>query len=648
MNIRLTYPDKTAVIVTPGERTADFAVAVTERDGVTAVSLTPLREGLSLASVECELPVPAFLTGSFDNVYVYDNNAHTNDWTGVTACKPGEPVSGAELLVFKKVDTGDVFLCGFVTALRFWSRIVVKDGTVTFSFDMEERVLTAGETYTMERFMTTGGVSNEFALLETYADRVAEYMHAIPTGDLPVGWCSWSCYYSDVTEEKIRRAADGQVRYTKPGQANLIQIDDGWQKSGSFPGIYVTDESKFPEGMAATAKYVTDRGMVFGLWLAPFLLSDQSEFYEELKPLSLETVTLGEHFHPFDLGDPRYHEHLRRVFRRMTEEYGARYFKLDFLAASIRYFLADKGGHIRFKDGFCVECLRRALTVVRETVGPDVFMISCGAPTLAGVGLLNGARMSTDIIWGKSPDFPTYWSIMKDCIRTISCRGFFNRKVFVNDPDGLVSRDVDQGDGFNCTWSEAELWSIAVAMSGGSVLSNDELENLSPARRRLYTRLLPPLGKSGHPVDLFEQPEPTAHVLDWDGDVKFLALCNLGDKMKDVTLDLSKIGMSGALAVDCMSGKVIGITDTITVKNADPHSGAMFLLRKPAGKPAFAFADCDVYGGVHRVSVTFEDGKPVVTRPADAPDARVYLICPEADAIGKPVWSGKGYAVTEI
>ncbi len=648
MNIRLTYPDNTVTIVRPGERTADFAVDVTVQKDVAAVSLTPLREGLSLISAECEVPLPAWLSGQFDNVFVYNNAAHTNDWTNVSPFKPQDTISAPELFVFKNVVTGDVLLCGFVTALRFWSHLTVHDGKVTFCCDLEERTLTAGEPYIMERFTLTSGQNCENALLEAYADRAAEYMHAIPTGDLPVGWCSWSCYYNDVTEEKIRRAADGQVKYTKPGQPNLVQIDDGWQKSGSFPGNYVTDEAKFPEGMAATAKYVTDRGMVFGLWLAPFLLSDQSEFYEELKPLSLETVTLGEHFHPFDLGDPRYHEHLRKVFRRMTEEYGARYFKLDFLAASIRYFLPDRSGHVRFKDGFCVECLRKALQVVRDTVGPDVFMISCGAPTLAAAGILNGARMSTDIIWGKDPSFPTYWQIMKDCVKTVSWRWFLNRKVFVNDPDGLVSRDVDQGDGFNCTWSEAELWSIAVAMSGGSVLSNDELENLSPARRRLYTRLLPPIGKSGRPVDMFEQPAPVAHVLDYDENVKLLALYNFGDKMADLSFDLSRIGMAGALAVDRMSDKVIGIVDELKVVNADPHSGALFLLRKPTGKPTFAFADCDIYGGIHRVTVSFASGKPEASLPADAAGAAVYLLCPEGEAFGEAVWSGKGYTVTKL
>ena len=86
--------------------------------------------------------------------------------------------------------------------------------------------------------------------------------------------------------------------------------------------------------------------MTFGLWLAPWLLDDKSDYYGELKHLAREEATLGEHYHPFELGDPRYLAHLSATFREMTERYGARYFKLDFLAAAIRFF-NGRGDFIR-------------------------------------------------------------------------------------------------------------------------------------------------------------------------------------------------------------------------------------------------------------------------------------------------------------
>lgn len=647
MTIRFFYPDGRTE-VTDGQKVADFSLSVrTGCDGVTEVTLTPEKDGISLSSVECEFPLPPELTGT-GKLLVYDNHAFTNDTTDTVDYSTDTSMTTGELFVLKNPENGLVCLCGFVTALRFWSSVTLREGKAVFRTDLEERPLRKGEAYRLEKIMFTGCSDREERLLEAYGDAVSRHMNAVPTGDLPTGWCSWSCYYNGVDEEKIRRAADGQERYTLSGQANLIQIDDGWQRGDSFPGDFWTDPVKFPEGMRATSEYVTRKGMTFGLWLSPFLIDDRSEFYDELKAFVSEEVTLIEHCHPFELGDPRFLTHLRKVFTRMTKEYGAKYFKLDFLAASIRYFTGKEndGKPVRFRDGFCVELLRKALSVIRETVGPDVFLLSCGAPTLLGAGICNGARMSCDIIWGKYAGCPSYWEIMRNCIGTVCRRYFYHRRVYVNDPDGLVLRDEDTGDGYNSTWAEAQLWSIAVAMSGGSVLSNDELENLSPARRRLYTRLLPPLGIPGHPVDFFETPSPTSCVVDYSEQVKFLALYNLEDKMQDISFDLSRIGMDGAFVVDCLSDTVYGITDRIEVRNANPHSGAMFLLRKTTDKPEFAFADCDIYGGVHRVSVCFDREIPEV----QAPDGtKVYILCPDSSAVqGEETWSGNGYKVIRL
>ncbi len=52
-------------------------------------------------------------------------------------------------------------------------------------------------------------------------------------------------------------------------------------------------------------------------------------------------------------------------------------------------------------------------------------------------------------------------------------------------------------------------------------------------------------------MDFFEQPTISATVLDFDDQTKFLALYNFSDKMTDLEFDLARIGMNGALAVNC-------------------------------------------------------------------------------------------------
>ena len=234
-------------------------------------------------------------------------------------------------------------------------------------------------------------------------------------------------------------------------------------------------------------------------------------------------------------------------------------------------------------------------------------------------------------------------------MHTVGRRYFYHRKVFVNDPDGLVLRDWDRGDGFNCTWSEAQLWTVAIAMSGGSVLSNDELEKLSDARRALYTESLPPLDIPCRPVDYFERPFPTAYVLEVDENTKLLALYHFGDTMTDLSFDLDKVGMKGALVADCLTRKFLGFRDTIRVENANPHSAAMFLLRKPAPKPAFVGADANIYMGINLFSSAFADGTLTVSRPKGTHgEAKVYVLWPEGyEPTGRAVLKENGYTLTE-
>ncbi len=581
MTMQLLFADRAPMTLTPDMPQEGITATLTVTEaGVHTVTLTTDRVGISPEALEVSIPLPADLLTPIDDLYIYDDSAHTNDFTELFRYADHRTRLVEQLAVFRNRTSGRTYLAGLLTLHRFWSGIFLREDSTVFRFELEGRALIPGETYQMERFMLTEDPRTDagapLSLLESYADAVAALNHAVPAKEIPVGFCSWSCYFGAVNEEKLRRAADAQVAHSQ-GYASLIQIDDGWQKDGSFCGTYVLDDEKFPAGLASTSAYVREWGMTFGLWLAPLLLDEHSSHYENLRDMAMPAVTLGDRYHPFNLGDPRFHEHLRTTFRRMADEYGARYFKLDFLASAIRYF-NGQGKFVRFESGYCVELLRSVLMTIRETVGDDVFLLACGAQTLIGAGICNGARTSADIIWGKNKHNPSYWSIMKRCLSTVGRRYFYHNKVYTNDPDGVVLRDFDQGDGFNCTYSEAELWSVAVAMSGGLVLSNDELENLSPARRRLFTRLLPPMGRAARPVDYFEVPYPTAYVLDVDADTKFLALYHFGDEMVDLDFDLARIGMKGAYATDCLARTRLGAVDILHVSNADPHSAALFLI----------------------------------------------------------------------
>ena len=253
--VRLIYADGTVETLPPSAITDRLTLVHTCDGNIHTLTLTPMTEGIALSFLDYITDIPTSLLEPAEDLRFYDNAQHIVDVSHVYAYADHREHEVKDLAVFKNLTTKEVFLAGMLTAHRFWAAMLLKDDNLIIRHDMEERPLHAGEAYVMERFMLMGGQDNENALLETYADKVALLNNARPTGKLPVGFCSWSCYFDDVNQEKIRRAADMQMTYAAHGSPNLVQIDHGWQAGykSFFPGDWYGDPDRFPDGMAATA-----------------------------------------------------------------------------------------------------------------------------------------------------------------------------------------------------------------------------------------------------------------------------------------------------------------------------------------------------------------------------------------------------------
>ncbi len=529
-------------------------------------------------------------------LHYYSDGTCTNNVTHAGVLGEEDEAVSRNVIVARRGETGDAVGIGFVTAHRFYAYITLTQEGFTVFYDMEDKPLRAGEEYRLESFMLFDGEVNAF--LESYAETVARVNHCRPYRDKLVGFCSWSCYYGDIDEEKISRAADMLVRYL-PGEANLVQIDDGWQRSRSFPGIWETNTERFPHGMEALADKVHSLGMRFGLWLAPVLASEDSEYYERVRGMVREDCTPLPRVHTFDLDREEFYELLRETFTRMRGM-GCDYYKLDFLDGALGRMGEPKKDVYRFKSDYSVALFRRVLRTIREAVGDDAVLLSCGSPMLETMGIFDAQRISCDIIIGKNKDFPSYWQTMKDVTATLFHRQFYNGTALLSDPDGLVLRDVDNGDGFNASYSEVRLWAVAVALSGGTVLHNEELEQLSPARRALLLDQLPPLGVIGRAVDFFE-PYPSAVVADCADGARYLALFNYSESMVDLHFSLADIGMEHALVFDCHVRSFVGLVSEIDATNVNPHDALLYLLLPEPDAPAFLCASGDMFLGRMRL-----------------------------------------------
>jgi len=88
--------------------------------------------------------------------------------------------------------------------------------------------------------------------------------------------------------------------------------------------------------------------------------------------------------------------------------WGYRYLKLDFLYA------AALPGH-RHAGEAREDAYREALRILREAAGDEVYILACGAPIIASLGLVDGLRIG--------PDVAPYWDNE-------------DRRIFLHDPTG--------------------------------------------------------------------------------------------------------------------------------------------------------------------------------------------------------------------
>ena len=83
----------------------------------------------------------------------------------------------------------------------------------------------------------------------------------------PMGWNSWNKFGCDVSEARIRGAADAMVASgMKDAGYQYVVIDDCWQVRRDEKGAIVADPERFPSGMKALADYVHAKGLRFGLY----------------------------------------------------------------------------------------------------------------------------------------------------------------------------------------------------------------------------------------------------------------------------------------------------------------------------------------------------------------------------------------------
>jgi hypothetical protein len=309
---------------------------------------------------------------------------------------------------------------------------------------------------------------------------------------IPSGWCSWYYYYQNISEDSIIQNLNVVADSLKESGARYVQIDDGFQLAA---GDWDTNE-KFPHGHKWLVEQIHSKGLLAGLWIAPFAVAESSSVYKQHKNWLLrdENDTPKEFFandwwggriYALDPTIPEVQQWLEVLFATITKVWGYDYVKIDFL-----YFAGEGGKYSQPVSS--AQAYQMGLRAIRKGVSSDKFILGCGAPIGSSVGYVDGMRIGSDIY--------AAWGGILPGVNAAVQRSFYHNNVWYNDPDCLVVREP-------LTMEQARVWATAIALSGQMNMMSDKLPDLSAERIELLKMTLPSYDVPALMIDLFSQPK---------------------------------------------------------------------------------------------------------------------------------------------
>jgi alpha-galactosidase len=274
-------------------------------------------------------------------------------------------------------------------------------------------------------------------------------------------------------------------------------VDDGWERS---VGDWQADGEKFPAGMKATAERIEAKGLIPGLWLAPFISQHTSAVVREHPDWVLRTkggkpVVAGHNpgwdgaYYALDISKPEVEEQLAALFETVVEDWGYRYLKLDFLFAGLMRG-ERAGGGAAFEHYERV--IKRITSRTVDRKGRPVAWLGCGAPFEASFRHFPLMRIGADTkeAWDwdmlRRLGLEGRPSAMVNMQHTIG-KTILDGTVFVGDPDVVFCREAGMAYGER----EKELIALVDFLFASQIMfSDDTHEGMGESERAFTARVI--------------------------------------------------------------------------------------------------------------------------------------------------------------
>jgi hypothetical protein len=497
-------------------------------------------------------------------------------------------------------NSGTAFVAGYVSFDVSEGEVVVESdwrfqpdpskfglGLMSRSLYAPKTMLHPGGKLNSDWFGINWGDSAHNVLIE-YAKHI-QAKYQIEKKQPLMGWCSWYYTYHNTSEEEILRNARFISEHLKDYGLKTVQIDDGYQHR---LGDWEAHDEKFPNGMGYLADEIKKLGLIPGLWVAPYSLSEESEVAKNHpewcgKSLNGERKRVGSGY-SLDPTHPDAREWLKNLMTKVRHEWGYEMVKIDFSYSSILE-IEEFHDNTQGRAG----AYRTGLQTIREAIGNDCHLLDCGP--MNAVGIADSWRTEWDF---DRLNWRQYTKELESNIPAIAKRYYMHNHLWSNDNDiiGFGLLNEDQG---------RSLASV-MALSGGTVLSGDQLYALPESKIDMLKKILPVYGESARTVDLFESDFPTLYQLDIQksfGAWTVLGVFNWSEtswtrrelNIKDFLAD---VNVKELLVFEFWTQQVVPVSsDGIISVDLKPGECAVFAIRKKEEYPVLIGTDRHVLQG---------------------------------------------------
>ncbi|MBQ7827526.1 MAG: alpha-galactosidase [Clostridia bacterium] len=604
----LTYPGKDYNVLTvpaEGDWTLD---GLTAKCGNVVMEFTPLGEGLLVRTVytnvtgatiddpetfyafSCslnDLPTKILCTRPTD-----DNGNMLNEMRSqVDTIAPvwGARYDSCDFVAYNAAKGNGIF--GFATYKRYVGTVKAGgDGRYEATQFLEHHPLENGASVTSDLvlIMPCGDIATEG--LPAYAKLVREYnTDDMPAKegnfDVPVGFCTWYYYASKINADIIRENMDSLDAHREDIPVKYVQIDDGWFSCwGDWD-----EKEEFGAKMKDFADEIKSRGYTPGIWVAAFGASDGSKVWKDHPEYFVHMKCGLPYPYPsFDFSVPETCEYIKKLFHRLSHEWGYRYIKIDIITGRL-VPMVHKDPEFTTMMNY-----RKGLQVMREAVTDDTFLLACTAPLAAAAGLVDGMRVSCDVF--------ERWESLRDVFNSVLKRYYTHKTWYINDADCLLVRTKDEEDEQCwrlCTRTDTEIktYVTAMAASGGAVMLSDKLPLLKDHQFELISKLFPLNTEAAVPLDLMDSFIPGVLDFGTRNGTRTIALINWGDADTEMCVPDS----AGKLAFEFWGQDFMGETRDNIRTRIEPHGCRVYFLTDPA--------DGAVVGTDSSVVMNIENGR---------------------------------------